>query len=244
MRERIQNVSDEIEHAAISPTGVRAVFEAHGEILTVPAKRGPTRDLTNTPGVMERWPVWAPDGQSIAYFSDESGLYALHVASQNGEAPVKKFALSPDADYYFSPKWSPDSKKVAFYDNRLNLWMLDTTTGKLSAVGEKNYFSEIDRDYAWSPDSQWIAYTRVVENHMHMGYLYSVATAASTPFTDKMGDTRYPAFDRNGKYLYFTLSTNEGGTSLRAGYDERPAADLAQPVRVGAGERRRQSAGA
>ena len=214
VRERIATVSSEIENAGISPTGVRAVFEAHGEILTVPAKKGPTRDLTNTPGVMEREPVWAPDGQSIAYFSDESGLYAVHVASQDGSSPVKKFPISNDAAYYFSPKWSPDSKKLAFYDNRLNLWMLDVTTGKATHVGEANYFSEIERDYAWSPDSKWLAYTRVEDNHLHSMYLYSTASGESTMFTGKMADARYAAFDRNGKYLYFTAGTNEGGTAF------------------------------
>ena len=214
VRERIMNVSSEIEHAGISPTGVRAVFEAHGEILTVPAKHGPTRDLTNTPGVMERWPAWAPDGQSIAYFSDESGLYALHVASQNGDAPVRKFALAPEAAYYFSPKWSPDSKKLAFYDNRLNLWMLDTSTSKLTAVGDKNTFSNIEREYAWSPDSKWLAYTHEEDNHLHVLSLFNTATGSSTPFTDKMADSGNPAFDRNGKYLYFTASTNQGGAAF------------------------------
>jgi tricorn protease len=214
VRDRIESVSAEIDHAGISPTGVRAVFEAHGEILTVPAKKGPTRDLTNTPGAMERSPAWAPDGQSVAYFSDESGLYALHVASQDGSAAVKKFALNPEADYYFDPKWSPDSKKIAFYDNRLNLWMLDVTSAKLTHVGENNVFSGIQRDYAWSPDSKWLAYTREEDNHLHAMYLYSTTTGASTMFTGKMADARYPAFDRNGKYLYFTAGTNEGGASF------------------------------
>ncbi|ADW69763.1 S41 family peptidase [Granulicella tundricola] len=214
VRERIENVSAEIEHAGISPTGIRAVFEAHGEILTVPVKHGPTRDLTNTPGAMERWPAWAPDGQSIAYFSDESGLYALHVASQNDDGPVKKFPLAAEAAYYFQPKWSPDSKKIAFYDNRLNLWMLDIVTGKLSHVGENNFFSGIDRDYAWSPDSRWLAYSRTEDNHLSCLYLYSTETGTSTVFTDKMADSGNPAFDRNGKYLYFTASTNQGGTAF------------------------------
>ena len=44
----------EIDHLAISPTGLRVAVEAHGEILTVAAKHGPTRDITNTTGVMER----------------------------------------------------------------------------------------------------------------------------------------------------------------------------------------------
>lgn len=214
VREHIESVSDQILHAGISSTGLRAVFEAHGEILTVPAKKGPTRDITNTPGVMERDPAWSPDGQSIAYFSDESGLYAVHVASQANGSPAKKFPLAPEPAYYFHPRWSPDSKLLAFYDNRLNLWMLDTTSGKLSKVGEANVFSEIQHDYAWSPDSKWLAFNRVVSNHLHALYLYSVATGASTQVTDQMADMRYPTFDRNGKYLYFTASSNEGQSAF------------------------------
>ncbi len=216
VRPTIKNVAAEIDHIAISATGVRVAVEAHGEILTVPAKHGPTRDITNTTGVMERDPAWSPDGQSIAYFSDESGLYALHVAPQTGIGPVKKFPLAPEPAYYFDPKWSPDSKKLVFHDNRLNLYMLDTTTGKLSVIGDKNIFggfSDLTYDMSWSPDSKWIAYPRSMPNHLHAIFLYNVDSGQSTQVTSEMGESRFPAFDRDGKYLYFFTSTNAGATS-------------------------------
>ena len=221
VRARIETVGDEIENAAVSPTGLRAVVEAHGEIFTVPVKRGPTRDITNTPGAMEREPAWSPDGQSIAYFSDESGLYALHVASQTGNAvagtpAVKKFALGQEPAYYFGTKWSPDSKKVAFFDNRSKTYILDTTNGKLSIVNDKNVyggFSNTEMDFAWSSDSKWIAYARSMPNHLHAIFLYSVDSGQSTQVTSAMGESSHPAFDREGKYLYFIASTNAGATS-------------------------------
>ncbi|HME39500.1 MAG TPA: PDZ domain-containing protein [Steroidobacteraceae bacterium] len=221
VRSSIKNVSAEIDHAAISPTGLRAAVEAHGEILTVPAKDGPIRNITNTPGVMERSPAWSPDGQSIAYFSDESGLYALHVApqrgaAQTGAAAVKKFPLAKEAAYYFSPKWSPDSKRVAFHDNRLNIYLLDTVTGKLSVINDKNVyggFSDASYELSWSPDSKWIAYSRSMENHLHALFLYSIDSGQSTQLTSLMADARLPAFDRGGKYLYYAASTNAGASS-------------------------------
>ena len=221
VRPRIDSVGDELENASISPTGLRAVIEAHGDIFTVAAKHGPTRDITKTPGVMEREPAWSPDGQSIAYFSDESGMYALHVAPQTGSAvagaaAVKKFALAAEPAYYFGTKWSPDSKKIAFYDNRMNTYMVDTTTAKLTTVNDKNVyggFSSSTFDFAWSPDSKWIAYSRSMANHLHAIFLYSVDSGQSTQVTSAMGDSRTPAFDREGKYLYFLTSTNEGATS-------------------------------
>ncbi len=213
VRAHIATVNDEIVNAGISPTGVRAVFEAHGDILTVPAKKGPTRDLTSTPGVMEREPAWSPDGQSVAFFSDESGLYELHIVAQNGEGTVKKIPLEKEADFYFNPQWSPDSKQIVFNDKRDNIWLVDVASSKVTHVGENDVYGEEQRDVAWSPDSKWLAYGRNLENHLHVLYLYSLATGQSTAFTDSMADSRNPTFDKDGKYLFFTASTNEGGVA-------------------------------
>jgi tricorn protease len=107
------------------------------------------------------------------------------------------------------------------------VWMLDTGNGKLTQVGEKDFFSTNDRDLAWSPDSKWLAYSQIVANHLHALFLYSLETGKSTQFTQDSADSRFPAFDRSGKYLYFTASTNSGGTS--AGLDM--TSDLLVPVR-------------
>ena len=221
VRPRIESVADEIETVTISSTGLRVAVESHGDIFTVAAKHGPTRNITDTPGVMEREPAWSPDGQSIAYFSDESGLYALHVAPQTGtelaaSAAVKKFPLAQEPAYYFSPLWSPDSKRIVFRDNHQRIWLLDTTNGKLVTVSDQNVFggfSSQQFDFAWSPDSKWIAYERSMANHLHAIFLYSVDSGQSTQVTSSMADAGSPAFDREGKYLYFTASTNEGPTS-------------------------------
>ena len=221
VRARILNVADQVETVSVSPTGVRAVVEAHGEILTAPAKRGPMRNVTNTPGVMERDPAWSPDGQSVAYFSDADGLYALHVAAQtgaqaSGASAVRKIKLAPEAAYYSAPLWSPDSKKIAFYDNRLNTWVADLTTGQAKMIGTPDSYGGFGRathDMSWSPDSKWLAYPHSTANHMHMVMLYSTATGASTQLTDTLADAASPAFDRNGKYLYFLASNNAGGAA-------------------------------
>jgi tricorn protease len=212
VRPHFQNVSREIRSAKISPTGVRAVFEAHGEVLTIPAEHGDIRNLTNTPGVMERTPVWAPDGKSIAYFSDESGEYALHIKSQTGDGETRKLPLAGKASYYFDPKWSPDNKHVAFTDNQLNLWDVEIASGKLTKV-DTDYSYELNRDFAWSGDSKWIAYVKNLPNRLHAISIYSLDDGKSKQVTDGMSDAQSPAFDRDGQYLYFLASTNYGPTS-------------------------------
>ena len=209
VRPHFEDVSREIRYSGISPTGMRAIFEAHGDILTLPASKGDFRDITNTPGAMERQPAWAPDGEHIAYFSDQSGLYALHVAEQNGGGTVKKFPLLDSPAYYFNPKWSPDSKLVAFRDNKLDVLVLNTETGKLTKV-DTDVNWDPRQNYAWSPDSKWLAYDRTLVNRLHTLFLYSVDSGKATQVSDGMSDTLYPAFDRDGQYLFFTASTNAG----------------------------------
>ena len=211
VRPHFQNVSREIRTVKISPTGVRAVMEAHGEIITAPAEKGDIRNLTRTPGVMERTPAWSSDGKTIAYFSDESGEYALHIKSQSGEGETKKIPLAGKSAFYFDPKWSPDSKHIAFTDNQLNLWDVEIASAKLTKV-DTDYAYELSRDFAWSGDSKWITFVRFLPNRFHAVFVYSLDSGKATQVTDGLSDSRHPVFDRDGQYLYFTASTNSGPT--------------------------------
>jgi tricorn protease len=200
-----------INNASISPAGARAVFEARGEILTVPAEKGDVRDLTNTVGAVERDPAWSPDGKWIAYFSDESGEYALYLKDQSGMGDPRKIDLGQPPSYFYSPRWSPDSKRIAYTDKRMNVWYVDLDHPTPVKVDTDIYelpFHTLDP--AWSPDSKWIAYTKQLTNHLHAVFLYSLDQKKSFQATDGMSDARYPVFDHSGKYLYFAASTDLG----------------------------------
>ena len=62
----------------------------------------------------------------------------------------------------------------------------------------------------WSPDSKWLTYTRFLPSHQHAVFVYSLETGKESQITDGTADARYPVFDRNGKTLYFTASTDLG----------------------------------
>jgi tricorn protease len=209
LRSRLVNVGRRLTAPALSPNGARAVFAARGEIITVPAEKGDPRDLTNTPGVNERDPQWSPDGKTIAYLSDESGEYALHVRPQNGAGEVTKIELKPG--FYLSPRFSPDSRKIAMVDSFQRLWYVDLDSKKQVEVAQDTYqMRSGDIAGAWSPDSKWLAYSRVLPNELSAINLYSLADAKSTQMTDGLSDATNPVFDKDGKYLYFMASTNSG----------------------------------
>ncbi|MDE3196457.1 MAG: PD40 domain-containing protein, partial [Acidobacteriota bacterium] len=211
VRPHFENVGTSANNPSISPAGVRVAFEARGDILTVPAEKGDIRNLTNTPGVHERSPAWSPDGKSIAWFSDESGENALHVGSQDGKAPVRKFTLDEHPSFYYRLTWSPDSKKIAYSDKHLTLWIIDLETGKPVKVDTDRAYAELaQQEPDWSPDSKWIAYKKSLPNRLTAIFIYSVETAMSTRVTDGMSEAAHPVFDKSGKYLFFTASTDVG----------------------------------
>ncbi|MBV9083510.1 MAG: PD40 domain-containing protein, partial [Acidobacteriaceae bacterium] len=210
VRPRFEKITAaKIENSTISPTGQRAAFEAHGEILTVPAEKGDVRNLTSSPSVADRDPAWSPDGNWVAYFSDESGEYALHIRDQSGLGEVKKIDLGKPPSFFYTPVWSPDSKKIAYTDKRLNLWFVDLDKKIPVRLDTDLYDSPgFQMTPSWSPDSNWLAYSKQLENHLHAVLLYSLADSKCTQVTDGMSDALSPVFDKSGKYLYFRASTN------------------------------------
>ncbi len=149
-----------IRNAHISPSGARAVFEFRGDIITVPGEKGDHRAITSSSTAHDRSPAWSPDGASIAFFSDASGEYQLHVAPQDGKGEARIFDVE-GAGFYEDPKWSPDGKYISYSDNSWSLFVLEVESGQVVKIAQEQQFGPRKIvHHAWSPDSRWIAYTR------------------------------------------------------------------------------------
>jgi tricorn protease len=194
----------------LSPSGVRAAFEYRGDIVTVPAEKGDIRAITATTGTHERSPAWSPDGTQLAYFSDASGEYALHIGSQDGRGDVRAYPLA-GAGFYEDPKWSPDGAKISFTDNSWTLHVLDVASGDVETVASEPLYGPFKTiTHAWSPDSRWIAYTLTGPTYFTQVHLYSLDSGQSHEVTSGLSHVGEPVFDAGGKYLYFYASTNAG----------------------------------
>lgn len=196
----IIKVADFITSYDISPDGRRALFVARGDIFTVPAEEGQTRNLTATSGVHERDAVWSPDGKYIAYISDATGEDEIYIVPQDGTGKTIQITSGEDT-YKYNIVWSPDGRKIMWADRKLRLRYVDIQTKEIKDVDRSNVW-EI-RQYAWSPDGKWIAYVKPEEEGLSKIYLYSLEKDKSYEVTDGWYSSYYPIFSSDGKYLIF-----------------------------------------
>ena len=203
-RTKYVDASKFITSGDVSPDGKRIVLGARGDVWTLPVKEGITRNLTKSDGVHDRNVAWSPDGEYIAYISDRTGNDELYIQKQDGKEEAVQLTDTQKVSetYKYQPSWSPDSKKIAWYDKMNRLMMIDVASKKVTEVA-KSGVGELN-DFAWSPDSKWIAYSDENMSEFSRIFIYNIDTQKTEAVTDTWFNSANPAFDKNGKYLYFT----------------------------------------
>ncbi|HMA42625.1 MAG TPA: PDZ domain-containing protein [Gemmatimonadales bacterium] len=205
LKPQLDSVGGMIHGAWISPSGKRVVFEARGDVFTVPAEHGPVLDLTRTSGTAERFPSWSPDGKTLAYWSDRSGEYELVLRPADGSGAEEQ-VTSLGKGFRYIPFWSPDSRKLAFVDQTMTIWIFDRDTKKTVRVDKALSFYEGALESfrpSWSGDSRWLAYARDLENIHTAVFLFDTKAGTTRQVTSGFYNDAQPAFDPDGKYLYY-----------------------------------------
>ncbi len=202
-RNEIKDASKFINSWAVSPDGKRVVFGARGDVFTVPAESGITRNLTESSGVHDRNVEWSPNGKYISFISDRTGEDEIYIQNQNGKEDAIKITSNSDT-YKYNPIWSPDSKKLLWGDKMGRLNIVDIDSKKVKVIAEAEAW-EI-RSYNWSPDNRWVTYTKPEQSTVSKVMVYDTKTGDTHQISDNWYDANGSVFSPDGKYLFFTSS--------------------------------------
>jgi tricorn protease len=194
-----------IEDAALAPKGERVLFVSRGDVFSAPVEKGVTRNLTHSSRHHDKWARWSPDGRKVAFISDRTGEDELWLIDQDGSGAPEQLTSGGQAMRYF-PAWAPDGKRIAFSDKDGKLWVLTLAGRKLVEVADdpRNPLNE----YVWSPDGGYLAYSLSDGEVVHSIFLWSAADGKSRRVTSELFDETTPAWDPQGRYLFF-LSSRE-----------------------------------
>ncbi len=219
VKPRKESVSDYIQNGSLSPDGNRVVFEARGDVFSLPAEEGFVQNLTRSSGVAERFPAWSPDGKYVAYWSDQSGEYELTIRDlTQGAKETKLTSMGPG--FRYNIYWSPDSKKLTWVDQTMTFHIYNMETKAMDRVDQDGRLFEGGlRNWqpSWSSDSKWLAYQKNQPNGNGAIYMYSLSSKERTQVTSGFYNDQNPTFDPDGKYLY--LVTNRDFSPVYSDFD-------------------------
>ena len=160
-------------------------------------------------------PAWTPDGQRIAYASEEkSGTYSLWWKRADGSGDAQRLTESKDAKV---PKsWSPDGKVLAFVQlNPKTSWDILTLSVEGSEKsgwkpGEPKPFLNspfVEAEPAFSPDGRWIAYQSNESGNFEV-YVRPFPSPGGN-WQVSTGGGGYPRWSRNAKELFYRTTDNK-----------------------------------
>ena len=204
-----KDVSEGVTQVAISPGGERALLVARGEVFSVPKKDGPTRNLSKSSGSREKDATWSPDGKTIAWLSDVSGADALHLVDPQGQQETIQLTRH-ESGYRHTLRWSPDSKKIAFADQTLRCFYVDVESRQIKKV-DRSDSEPVDigldlkpiHDYHWSPDSRFLAYSKIDADLVSRVYIHSLESGENHRVSGDLFNDFQPVFTNTGKHLLF-----------------------------------------
>ncbi|MDI9636644.1 hypothetical protein QM565_12890 [Geitlerinema splendidum] len=191
-----------MQQFSMTPTAQRVFAEARGQILTLPVGEGEARVWKSQPGVRFSLPLMSPDGQQVAYVSDESGEQQIMVCKADGTEPK---ALTSDGRRQIKMlNWSPDSKWLLYYDSNMRLKIIEIASGKITEIVHSNLKSWFTVPHSFSPDSQYLAYV-ITDGITEMGQIVirELATGETRALGSGFTHDTAPEFSSDGKFLVF-----------------------------------------
>jgi tricorn protease len=200
-RVRYPNAEKSATSYELSPDGDRLAIVTRGEIMSVAVKNGVTFPITRGSAARERGASFSGDGKTLVYISDAPGEEELRTIDAWGRGQPRVIKPAGKTGWHFPPLLSPDGKWLAYADQTQTLYVMPATGGAPRAV-DRSAQAEIN-EFVWSPDSRYLAYSVSLVTDYYVLRLFDTATGKIASITGAATNDYQPAWDPEGRYLYF-----------------------------------------
>ena len=180
----------------VHPAGHSLAVDVRGKLFTFGLWEGAVRQHGMPDGARHRHAQWMADGATLVAISDESGEERVQVWKDGATR-----TLPWDVGRVTTMRTAPRGNQVALANHRNEVLLGDLDAGTLTLVERSDHGRT--EDLAWAPDGNWLAYSYWTDPRHIAIKLYSVADKTATLVTQPDFRDYAPAFDPEGKYLYF-----------------------------------------
>ncbi len=195
---RIISAAAFMENYQTSADGSFLTVTSRGRIFNFNNWEGPVRQVGERDGVRYRLVRHLPEG--LVFLSDQEGEEGLYVWNREKDE-IRSLELDFDLGRGLLARVSPDGKKLLLSNHRFELILIDLEEPSATLI-ERSRHSRIG-GHCWSPDARFVAYSFSISRQDSVIKIYSleekVSRAVTTPYFYDYG----PAFDPDGRYLYF-----------------------------------------
>jgi Tol biopolymer transport system component len=160
-------------------------------------------------GGRNRYPVWSPDGQRLAFQSNREGDLGIFWQPADGTGPAERLTKAEAGVEQWPDSWSPDGAHISFAavkGNAGSVWMLTVKERTPSLFAEAT--AKFVGRSAFSPDGRWVAYSSNETGRFEIFVQPYPPTGSRFQVGSPSGDRLTPWWSANGKELIF----NEGTT--------------------------------
>jgi len=197
-----------VQEYRVSPDGRKIAAVVHGDIFVLSTDGGYARNITQSPW-RERDITWTKDSRQLVYVCDQGANPDLYLIKADGSSQPERLTKSEEDELL--PRFSPDGQWLAYYRGKRQLRLINWATREDSLLAEKDFGGRFADDFAWSPDSRFIAY--VCRRHGQLDIAaVNIKTRQSIFLTNTAYDETAPYWSPEGDFLLY--SANRYGHSF------------------------------
>lgn len=194
------SASSYLDTYTLHPQGYAVAVTTRGKAFSMGNWEGPVIQHGEIDGVRYRWLNWLNDGRRLLAVHDAGAQEGLVIFSPEEASEPQTFP-NLDLGLVLDLELAPTEEAVALTNHRHELLVVDLESGE-ARVLDKSLHSSI-QGIAWSPDSKWLAYGFSSSAQKTAIKLCNLESGETFFVTEPALRDRSPAFDPDGKYLYF-----------------------------------------